>query len=117
MILTTSLGERSYDIVIERGALADAGELLELERRVMIVTDDGVPREYAECVAGVSREPHILTVPQGEGSKSIRRFEEILSAMLERGFSRGDCVVAVGGGVVGDLAGFAASAYMRGVDF
>lgn len=117
MTLRMELGEFSYDIIIERGCSARAGEYLELDRRVLIVTDDGVPTEYSERIAAVCREPIILTVPQGEGSKSLSRFEEILTVMLGHGFTRRDCVVAVGGGVVGDLAGFAASAYMRGVDF
>ncbi len=117
MVLTLNLGKRSYDIIIERGCLSRAGEYLDLDRRVMIVTDDGVPRNYADAVAAACRAPHVLVLPQGEGTKSICRFEEALTAMLDAGFVRGDCVVAVGGGVIGDLAGFAASAYMRGVDF
>ena len=117
MVLHLDLGKRGYDIIIERGCAARAGEYLDLDRRVLIVTDDGVPSEYAERVAAACREPVTVTVPQGEGSKSIREFEHLLTVMLEHGFTRSDCVVAVGGGVVGDLSGFAASAYMRGVDF
>ena len=59
----------------------------------------------------------VYTVPQGEGSKSLAVYQKLLEAMLEAGFGRGDAVVAVGGGVVGDLAGFVAATYMRGVDF
>ena len=59
----------------------------------------------------------ICTVEAGEGSKCLETFGKLLQVMLDHGFSRKDCVVAVGGGVVGDLAGFAASAYMRGIDF
>ncbi len=117
MKLTLDLGARSYDIIVERGCSARAGEYLDLDRRVLIVTDDGVPEQYADRVAAACREPVKVTVPQGEGSKSIQRFEELLCEMLAHGFTRRDCVVAVGGGVVGDLSGFAASAYMRGVDF
>ncbi len=117
MILPVRLGERSYDVVVERGALSRAGELLNLDRRVLILTDGGVPRQYAEAVAAAAKEPTIFAVPAGEESKSMRAFSDALSAMLNRGFSRKDCVVAVGGGVCGDLAGFVASAYMRGVDF
>ena len=106
-----------YDVIIENGALQKAGDRLDLNRRVMIVTDDGVPDSYAKTLAAQCREPHLFTVPQGEGSKCLDRFSAILSAMLKAGFARGDCVVAVGGGVVGDLAAFAASCYMRGVDF
>lgn len=116
-VLHMNLGADSYDIVIERGALQKAGEHLNLDRRVLVLTDDGVPPAYAETVAQQAKDGFVYTVPQGEGSKSIERFGEILSKMLSLGFSRKDAVVAVGGGVVGDLAGFVASAYMRGVDF
>ena len=112
-----NLGEDSYDIIVERGILTNAKEHLNLDRRVLVVTDSGVPAEYAQTVADMSREGIICTVDAGEGSKSLARFEKLLQTMLDYGFSRKDCVVAVGGGVVGDLAGFAASAYMRGVDF
>ena len=115
--LHMDLGADSYDIVIERGALHKAKALLHLDRKVLVVTDDGVPQEYAAAIASQASEGFVCTVPQGEDSKSISRFGEILSQMLQHGFSRRDAVVAVGGGVVGDLAGFTASAYMRGVDF
>ena len=111
------MGADSYDILVERGLLAEAGQSLDLNRRVLVVTDTGVPAEYAKTVAGQCKESVICTVEMGEGSKSLAGFSKLLSAMLEHGFSRKDCVVAVGGGVVGDLAGFAASAYMRGIDF
>lgn len=117
MILNLDLGENSYDIVIERGSIKKAGELLNLKRKTLIVTDEGVPREYAETVAKASAEPYILAVPQGEGSKSFETLQKLLSKMLSESFTRRDCVVAVGGGVVGDLSGFAAAIYMRGVDF
>lgn len=116
-ILRMNLGTDSYDIVIERGALKRAGELLNLDRKVLVLTDDGVPAEYAAAVADQAKDGTVFTVSQGEDSKSLGSFGEILSKMLSLGFTRKDAVVAVGGGVVGDLAGFAASAYMRGVDF
>ena len=117
MIIPMNLGEGSYEIVVERGLLAKAKEYLNLRRRVLVVTDTGVPAHYAQAVASQCKEGVICTVEQGEDSKSLETFGTLLQTMLDHGFSRGDCVVAVGGGVVGDLAGFAASAYMRGVDF
>ncbi len=117
MIIPVNADNGCYDIVLERGSLKKAGQLLELDRRVLVVTDEGVPPEYAECVASRCREPVVVTVPRGEGSKSFEQLERLLSAMLDASFTRGDCVVAVGGGVVGDLSGFAASCYMRGIDF
>ena len=116
-VLHMELGDHSYDIVLERGALRCVGELFDLDRKVMIVTDEGVPEVYAETVKNVSLQPQIIVLPQGEGAKSIDSWKRILTAMLEAGFTRRDCVVAVGGGMVGDLAGFAAASYMRGVDF
>ena len=85
-----------------------------LDRRVAVVTDSGVPAQYAQMVADQCKDAHIITVPQGEASKSFKILESVLRQMLEFGMGRGDLVIAVGGGVVGDLAGFAASIYMRG---
>lgn len=117
MVLHLDLQERGYDIHVERGVLNRAGEILKLNRRVLIVTDDGVPRQYAAAVAAQCEQPLVVTVPQGEGSKSFSVLEMLCDRMLKSGFTRSDCVVAVGGGVVGDLAGFAAACYMRGIDF
>ena len=112
-----NLGEDSYEIIVERGILATANQYLNLNRRVLVVTDSGVPAQYAKTVAAQCKEGVICTVETGEASKSMEGFGKLLQAMLDHGFSRKDCVVAVGGGVVGDLSGFAASAYMRGIDF
>ena len=117
MIHTVPLGKDSYDIVIERGCLQKAGALLNLERKVLVVTDSGVPAAYAETLAGQCRAGSILCVSEGEQTKCFATLQEILSRMLSLGFTRSDCVVAVGGGMVGDLAGFAAAIYMRGIDF
>ena len=117
MKLHMELGARGYDIAVERGCLARAGGLLRLDRRVLIVTDEGVPAQYAAAVASACAKPLVVTIPQGEDSKSLATLETLLTAMLDAGFTRGDCVCAVGGGVPGDLAGFAAATYMRGIDF
>ena len=117
MVLNLNLPTGGYPIYIERGALDRAGELFSLDRRVLVVTDSGVPADYARRVAAQCYEAHIITVPKGEGSKSLATLEILLDAMLQNGFGRTDCVVAVGGGVVGDLSGFAASTFMRGIDF
>ena len=117
MVIPVELEKDSYDIILERGCLRRAGELLNLRRKVLIVTDDGVPAAYAQAVAAQSREAEILTLPRGESSKNFDSFREILRRMLAFGMTRKDCVAAVGGGVMGDMAGFAAGCYMRGVDF
>lgn len=117
MKLRMNLGADSYDIHIERGILARAAQYLDLDRRVCIVTDSGVPATYAAAVAAQCRAPLTVTFPAGEESKNLDTYATVLSRMLDAGFTRRDCVVAVGGGVVGDLAGFAAASYMRGIDF
>ncbi len=106
-----------YDITIERGVLARAGEICNLNRRVLIVTDSGVPTAYAATVAKQCAAPQLVTIPMGEASKCAAQFLHLLCTLTQNGFTRTDCVVAVGGGVVGDLAGFAAACYMRGIDF
>lgn len=71
MTLSVKTSAGGYDIICERGALSRVGELLNLSRKVLIVTDDGVPAQYAESVAKACYEPHIVTLACGEGSKSI----------------------------------------------
>lgn len=117
MVISVSMGTQSYPIILDSGVLSHAGEHLDLARRVLVVTDSGVPEEYAETVAGACRQARICTVPAGESSKNMGSYQQLLGEMLALGMGRGDCVVAVGGGMVGDLAGFAAATYMRGVDF
>ena len=115
--LTMNLGARSYDIILRRGSLENLYQFANLGRRVAVVTDSGVPPIYAQMVADQCKDAVVITVPQGEGSKSFKTLESVLNQMLAFGMGRGDLVIAVGGGVVGDLAGFAASIYMRGIDF
>lgn len=118
MKLTMQLGARSYDIILKRGCLANLHQFINLTpRKVFIVTDSGVPAQYAKTVLAQCPKGMVYTVPQGEGSKCLKVYGQILQAMLEFGMNRKDLVVAVGGGVVGDLAGFCAASYMRGVDF
>lgn len=117
MILPVEYPGGSYDIVLERGALARAAEYLPRMGKALIVTDDGVPAAYARQIASVCPGSTIVALPQGEKTKSLDNHRALLSRMLELNFLRTDRVIAVGGGVMGDLAGFAAAVYMRGIDF
>lgn len=117
MIIPVKTSVGGYDIVLQRGALKEIDKYLDLSKKVLIVTDDGVPCEYAQTVASFCKEPYVETLKQGENSKNIDNFSYLLSKLVEYKFTRSDCVVAVGGGVVGDLAGFTASTYMRGISF
>lgn len=115
--IKVNLQENSYEILIKRGILNDACKELNLNRKVLVVTDDGVPSEYAKKVLKQCKNGFLYSFPSGEESKNLQTYEKVLVEMLNHNFSRKDCVVAVGGGVVGDLAGFAAASYMRGIDF
>ena len=115
--LNMQLGKDSYPIIIGKGLLERASEFFNLNRNVFIVTDDGVPNKYASTIQLLCKRATVKSVKAGEGSKSMSTLEDLLLAMSEFELGRDDCVVAVGGGVVGDLAGFAAAVYMRGVDF
>ncbi|HEX7007403.1 MAG TPA: 3-dehydroquinate synthase [Alphaproteobacteria bacterium] len=117
------LGARGYDILVGTGVLAEAGRHLAAlgMRRVVVVTDETVARlhlptlETALAEAGIRHET--ITVPPGEGSKSFAGFEKLVEDMLVLGIERSTAVVALGGGVVGDLAGFAAATTLRGLDY
>ena len=123
-IVRVPLGERAYDIVIGPGLLETAGERLGTMfpgRRFGIVTDSEVakaqlPRLTRSLDAAGLRHSAVI-VPSGESSKSIGRLNEVVEGLLEARLERGDIVLALGGGVIGDLAGFAASVTRRGMEF
>lgn len=117
MTINVGLENRGYDITVGHGLLRTAGEHLRLDRKVLIVSDSGVPREYPQAILPQCADGHLFVFGEGEGNKSLSTFEKLLCELLRLGFSRGDCVAAVGGGVTGDAAGFAAACYMRGIDF
>jgi 3-dehydroquinate synthase len=124
MTTTVGLGERAYDIVVGRGLLSSIGRrIAELKpgAKAAIVTDENVAREYLARTEGSLTEAGIssmhVAVPPGEGSKSVASFERVCDALIAARIERGDIVVALGGGVVGDLAGFAAASVRRGLDF
>lgn len=117
MIIPVNTDSGNYNIYLERGAINRANEYFNLDRKVLLVTDSGVPREYAQGVAAQCKAATVFTFPQGEASKNFDTYKQILDCLVSDGFTRTDCVVAVGGGVTGDMAGFAAATFMRGIDF
>jgi 3-dehydroquinate synthase len=119
-----ALGARSYDIVIGRGLIPSLGARVKALRpgaKVAIVTDENVARHQLSGVeaafANAGTPTSRVIVAGGEGAKSFRVFAEVCEAIIAARIERGDLVVALGGGVVGDLAGFAASAVRRGLDY
>jgi 3-dehydroquinate synthase len=117
------LGDRAYDILVGRGLIATAGARIAglKARAAAIVTDEHVGPLYAQAFAA-SLQAHglrtsVVTLPPGEATKSYASLEQVCDAVLEAKIERGDLVVALGGGVMGDLAGFAAAVVRRGVRF
>lgn len=124
MVVPVDLGHRSYDIVIGDGVLAEIGPRLALEnpdRRVAIVTDDNVAALHLQALedslAGANIDFSSIVVPAGEASKNFEQLNQVVEALLAARLERGDAVLALGGGVVGDLTGFAAGIVRRGMDF
>ncbi len=122
--VSVDLGARSYDILIGRDLLKEAGRLisgLRPDAKCAIVTDENVAEHHLNSLmlsleaSGV--QGHNIILPAGESSKSYETLSTLLDALLETEIERGDLVIALGGGVIGDLAGFAASVLRRGVDF
>ena len=123
-LVKVSLGARSYDIVIGRGVADSLGTRIAALRpgaRTFIVTDENVARLILPTVvqalerAGIKADS--IVVPPGESSKSFPVFEQVCEAIVAARIERGDLVIALGGGVIGDLAGFAAAVVRRGLDY
>ena len=117
MKLTINCKTYSYDVIIQRNVINNVSKYLSLQRKVLILTDDGVPSEYVLKISSQCLNPIIVTVKQGEQSKNIDNYQLVMKTLIEHGFTRTDCLVSIGGGVVGDLGGFISSTYMRGIDF
>ena len=124
-LLPVSLGDRSYDIHIAPGRLDDTGKLcqqvLPRATRLAVVTDDTVGGLYAhrllQSLWARGYTASVISLPAGEQTKSLYNLGVLYDSFMEMGLTRTDAVVALGGGVVGDLAGFAAATILRGVDF
>ena len=124
IVVPVALTERAYDIVIGRGAVATLGVRIKALRpnaKTVILTDETVAKHHLAAVQGILAaagvaSSHILVAP-GEGSKNYATFETVCEAIIAARIERNDLVIALGGGVIGDLAGFAAASVRRGLDF
>lgn len=123
MKMIVDLKEHSYPIYIGRGMLSQAAERISeiyQGKKIMIISDDRVYSYYGERLKHILAEKfecHDIVIPHGEPSKSIHILPGVYSQMLKAQISRTDLIVALGGGVVGDLAGFVAATYLRGIKF
>jgi 3-dehydroquinate synthase len=121
-LVNVDLGPRSYDIIIKEGLLSEVGSFISKKisgRRVAIISDENVYRLHGKQLddALVDFEKHVIICPAGEEQKSFEGLQNILNSLFDKGFERNDTLIAFGGGVIGDLAGFAASIYKRGCKF
>ena len=123
-IVNVALGSRSYDIKIGQGLLAQADEHLAPfihDKHVIIIADTHTKDFYQEDLAsqiyGLTRRLDCLSVPAGESSKSLACYSDLMESILSLGVDRQTVLIALGGGVIGDLVGFAAASLLRGVDF
>lgn len=118
MILNLNLQNNSYDIVVDKNILSKIFDDFNNINHILVVTDSGVPKEYLESLIENKKEKtFVYTIEQGEQSKNFDNVKNILRFMISNDFKRNDIVVALGGGVVGDLSAFCASIYMRGISF
>jgi 3-dehydroquinate synthase len=119
--LRIDLGERSYPIIIGDVLLADAGLVTQYvtARDVLVVTNSTVGPLYVDTLlaALTGKRVHTVTLQDGEEFKTLGSLEPIFDALVQARINRDGCIVALGGGVVGDMAGFAAACYQRGIDF
>lgn len=124
VVVEVGLGDRTYDILIGSGLLSRAGA--EISRRLpgtraAVVTDANVAAAHLDALkAGLEAsgiQPAVITLPPGEKTKSFAHLEEVVDGVLAARLERGDIVIALGGGVIGDLAGFAAGIVRRGMNF
>lgn len=115
--LNVNFDNHKYDVLISNKNTIDIKTYLDKYEKVLIVTDKLVPYFYVEEVKRSAKCPYVYTMGAGEDYKNIDTFNDILKTLTENEFSRKDCVIGLGGGVVLDVACFASSAYMRGIDF
>ncbi len=123
-IVRVELGRRGYDIAVGPGLLAEAGKRMApvlSEKRVIVVSDETVAPLYlpalSDALAAAGIEAETMTVAPGEASKSFAALDRLTGNILAAGIERGTTLVALGGGVIGDLTGFAAAILLRGVDY
>lgn len=116
-IINIPIKDDSYNVYIKRELLFDISSYIDVNRQIVIITDDFIPKIYLNTITSQIDNPTIFEVPQGENSKSMEIVYSIIEDMITSKITRKCLIIALGGGVVGDLAGFIASIYMRGVDF
>lgn len=107
----------NYQIIIGKGALKNINKFLDSAKKYVLIHDDLIPEQYIANVRTAFKDCLEIPFPAGEKSKSFSEFERIIKIMQTNDIKRDACIIALGGGVTGDLSGFIASVYMRGIDY
>src|SRR6056300_677412 len=121
-IVSTGKGPSKYDVIIAKNAVNKKNLLAHLKdkNKVLIITDSGIPKKYVKelkLVLKSKKNIYLHIIDEGEKSKSFNTYKNILEKLADLKFDRSDCLIALGGGVVGDMTGFCAATYLRGIDF
>ncbi len=117
MEFTVKLTDAQSRVIIEKGCHKRLKDYMNFSGKVMIISDDNIPQSIKQAVASQFDNAQLFQVKSGEGAKSLTVYSDIISKLLAEKFSRSDLIIALGGGVIGDLAGFVASTYKRGCRF
>ena len=110
-------GRTPYQVIIERGLIHSVASFVPAHEKIVILTDEGVPVQWVDSVKDQFDDAFLISIAQGEESKSLSQLEKITTTMLEAGCTRKTVLIALGGGVIGDLGGLVASLYMRGITY
>ena len=120
-IVSVGKGASRYDVIIARNAMNKKNLLSHLnnKNKVLIITDSGIPKKYIKELKIIlnKKKVYLHVINEGEKSKSFNTYKDILEKLADLKFDRSDCMIAFGGGVVGDITGFCAASYLRGIDF
>ena len=112
-----NIPNNAYTITVGKNLLKDVDKYFNLKRKILIVTDDNIPVEYIKTVKSKIKDCYLLVIEHGEKNKNFTNYQKILQTLIKHNFNRSDAIIAIGGGVIGDMSAFASSTYMRGIDF
>lgn len=117
MKLNVDVKHKQYDIILESGCSQHLSDYTNVEQKSLIITDTNIPDSLIKSITDQLTECRIYKVPAGEQAKSMEVFKKVLEICLDYHMSRSDRIIALGGGVVGDLSGYVAASYMRGISY
>ena len=116
MKLNVNLKDKSYEVIVEKGIIKNITPYVDIEKKFLIVSDDRIPNAYINTIKKQLKKVDVFIFPHGENNKSLDNYKLIIERLIKEDFSRKDYIIALGGGVVSDLAGFVASTYKRGMN-